>query len=147
MAEILNPRESAGGVVLGPDGRIVVVEQHGNSWTLPKGGVEEGENAMDAARREIFEETGLKNIVLLKELGSYIRNSIGKDGRGENKDWPPSKRTFFLFKTNETALAPQHDPHGEITQARWVTTDEALTILTHPKDAEFLKSIRGTIEG
>ena len=139
-------RESAGGIIIGPDRRVVVVEQHGNSWTFPKGGVEKGETLLVAARREIAEETGIKNLELVRELGSYVRRSIGMKGEGENLDWPASKRSFFLFRTDEMSLAPQSDPHHEITKARWVTVEEALALLTHPKDAEFLKSVRGILE-
>ena len=39
------------------------------------------------------------------------------------------------------------DPDGEITAARFVTVDEALKLLSHPKDREFLQSIRSKIEG
>jgi putative (di)nucleoside polyphosphate hydrolase len=138
-------RQSAGGVILGPDRRIALVLQHGNSWSLPKGGVEAGEDLMQAARREIAEETGIEELQYLKDLGSLERYSIGRDGVGENMEWGKTKRTFFLFRTGETAFH-SHDPHGEITEARWVTLDEALKLLTHPKDKEFLASVRDTIE-
>ena len=146
MAEILNPGESAGGIILNPEGKIVLVEQHGNSWALPKGMVEEGESLLGAARREIFEETGLKDLEFVKGLGSYTRRSIGAEGKGEHPGWPTRKRTFFLFKTSEVVLNQQADPHHEITQARWVTVDEALVMLTHPKDRGFLESVRAIIE-
>ena len=44
---------SAGGVVV-HDGKILVVSQQGRSWSLPKGGGEEGEDFLSAAQREIF---------------------------------------------------------------------------------------------
>lgn len=137
--------ESAGGVIVGPDGRIVVVEQHGNSWALPKGHVEGDETLLQAALREIREETGLTKLVLIKELGSYERYSIGKNGIGENKEWGKRRRTFFLFHTEETTLAPSISG-GEISRARFVSIDEALALLTHPKDREFLESVRATID-
>jgi 8-oxo-dGTP pyrophosphatase MutT (NUDIX family) len=140
-------RESSGGVVQGQDDRIIIVEQHGNSWAFPKGGVEEGESLFEAAKREIKEETGITKLQFVSELGSYMRRSIGLDGKGETDKWPPSRRTMFLFRTDETTLAPYQDPHGEITQARWVTVEEALKLLTHPKDKEFLRSIRDILKG
>ena len=127
----------------GLDGRIIIVWQNSNSWSLPKGAVEDGENALEAAKREIWEETGVKDPEFIKELGSYERYSIGKTGVGEDRTRPKGKRTFFLFKTKVVELVPQET---DVTKARWVTVDEALALLTHPKDAEFLKSVRGILE-
>lgn len=135
-------RISAGGVVLRPDGKIVVVHQMANSWSLPKGGVEKGESLLDGAKREIFEETGITDLTYIDELGTYDRYSIARGGVGENRDFPLGRRTFFLFHTNETEFVPTD---GEITEARWVTIDEALALVTHPKDKDFLAAIRGKI--
>ena len=137
--------ESAGGIIVGRNGKIVLVCQHGNSWSFPKGHIEEGESALEAARREIFEETGITDAEYIQDLGSYERYSIGKDGTGENRDLGLRRRTFFLFHTKETALNPQ-ETEGEVTEARFMTQDEALTMLTHPKDREFFESVRDTIQ-
>ncbi|MCX6819774.1 MAG: NUDIX domain-containing protein [Candidatus Adlerbacteria bacterium] len=136
-------RESAGGIVVGPDGRIVLVFQHGNSWSFPKGGVEEGETSAQAATREIYEEAGITQLEFVEELGSYERSSIGKDGIGEHIEWGLQKKTLFLCTTKQHALQP-HD--SEVTEARYVTLDEATEMLTHPKDREFLTSVRGRID-
>ena len=144
MEEISSPRESAGGIIKGPDGRIVLVCQHGNSWSFPKGGVEEGETLLQAAIREIDEETGITELQLVKELGSYERYSIGKDGVGETMEWGMRKRTLFLFTTDQHALNPRDD---EVTEARYVSLDEAAEMLTHEKDKEFFASVRDTIQG
>ncbi|MDE2213302.1 MAG: NUDIX hydrolase [Patescibacteria group bacterium] len=138
-------RESSGGIVRNRAGKIVLVRQHGNSWSFPKGGVEQGETLMDAARREIFEETGLENLKLLRDLGSYERYSIGKGGVGENTQWGKRRRHLFLFHTDVLALAP-HDSGGEISEARFVSLEEAQTLLTHPKDREFLEGVRPIVE-
>lgn len=133
------PRNSAGGVVVNPEGKLLVVQQHNNSWSFPKGGVNEGEAELEAALREIREETGLTKLEFEGPLGSYERYSIGLDGIGETKEWGSRKRTFFLFKTTEELSGSFNDPDGEITAVRFVTVDEALALLTHPKDKEFLE--------
>ena len=135
------PRNTAGGIIMRADGEIALVWQNSNSWAFPKGGIEEGESVLEAARREIEEETGLgaADLQFIKELGSYTRYSIGKDGTGEDTSRPASTRTLFLFTTDKTELTPQD---AEVTEARFVSIDEALKMLTHPKDAEFLESVR-----
>lgn len=138
----MTPRLSAGGVIIGKDGRMVLVRQHGNSWSLPKGGVEGSETLLEAAIREIYEETGIARLQLVEELGTYERYSLGKDGIGENRDIPIGRRTVFLFTTDETSFDPTD---AEITDVVWVEIGEAIGMLTHPTDAAFLESVRHRI--
>ena len=72
--------KSAGGVVINKNGDILIVNQHGDSWSLPKGHVEMGEDILEAAEREIYEESGIKHLSLLKELGHYQRYRFGLEG-------------------------------------------------------------------
>jgi 8-oxo-dGTP pyrophosphatase MutT (NUDIX family) len=137
------PRDTAGGIVLGPDGRMVLVHQGSNVWSFPKGGIEEGEDVLAAARREIHEETGLSGLTVLKKLGSYKRYRIAKGGVGEDTSIPESTRTIFLFNTTQTILTPQD---GEVLEARWCSVAEALGMLTHPKDKAFLSSVADIIQ-
>jgi len=131
---------SAGGVVLNQEGEVLVVSQHGTSWSLPKGHIEKGEEAIDAARREILEESGVRNLEFIKELGTYERYRIGRDG-GENKS-ELKTITIYLFKTIDYNLKPI-DP--ENPEARWIDKEEVVQLLTHPKDKEFFMKIKGKI--
>jgi 8-oxo-dGTP diphosphatase len=137
------PRDTAGGVVLGADGKMVLVNQGSNVWSFPKGGIEKGESMFDAAKREVSEECGITDLTLVCELGFYKRRRIGKGGIGEDMDHPETTRTIFLFTTTQQELKAQDD---EVIEARWVTIDEALDLLKHPKDKEFLASVREKIE-
>ena len=141
----MKPRASAGGIIVNKDGKIVLVEQHANSWSFPKGGIEVGESEFDTAKREIFEETGISDITLIKKLGTYERYSIGPGGSAEAIEWGLRKRTIFLFTTEtlETELKPVD---AEVTKIGYYTIDEALMRLTHPKDKEFLQSVRQEVE-
>ncbi|HEX8502068.1 MAG TPA: NUDIX domain-containing protein [Pyrinomonadaceae bacterium] len=127
---------SAGGVVLDRRGRVLLVSQHGTSWSLPKGHVEEGEGLLEAARREIHEESGVGGLELLRELGSYRRHRIGRDG-GEDESELKTIH-MFLFRTTETELKPL-DPENPL--AAWVEPGRVAALLTHPKDREFFESV------
>ena len=120
----------------------MLVNQHNNSWSFPKGGLEPGESELDAARREIREEAGLTELEYIDALGSYERYSLGKDALTEDIAYGLRKRTLFLFSTKQT---PKPDM-VETTAVRWVTIDEALALLTHPKDKEFLAGVREKVE-
>ena len=134
-------KESAGGVVRNAQGKILVVSQHGDSWSLPKGHIDPGETALQAAVREIAEESGITDVRLAGELGCYERYRIGKGGVGEDQSERKSI-TMFLFDTPQEALHPT-DPDNP--EARWVSVKEALNLLTHPKDRAFLQSIQTLI--
>ena len=41
------------------DGRILLIRHHRRGWEIPQGRVEEGENLLAAACREVLEETGV----------------------------------------------------------------------------------------
>ena len=132
--------ESAGGVVLNQGGLVLLVSQHGTSWSLPKGHLEDGESPLEAARREIHEETGVTRLELVRPLGSYSRHRLGADG-GEDRSELKTIH-LFLFKTDETELAPIDSDNPE---ARWVERGRVAEMLTHAKDREFFASILGTI--
>lgn len=124
--------ESAGGVVLNSQGLILIVNQHGTSWSLPKGHIEKGEDKITAAKREIYEESGITKLYLVRELGSYQRYKIGMDGREDESELKTIY--MFLFTTNQDGLSPI-DP--ENPEAIWLDKSEVSKLLTHPKDAEF----------
>ena len=127
---------TAGGVVINKDGLVLVVSQNGNSWSLPKGHIDEGENKIQAVIREIYEESGINELELIKELGSYERYRIGLDG-GEDKS--ELKKIFmFSFKTSQNILKPI-DPSNP--EARWVKKEIVAELLTHKKDKEFFLSV------
>ena len=127
---------SAGGVVLNKRGQVLVVSQKGTSWSLPKGHIDIGETARAAAVREIYEESGVKQLTFIKNLGAYERYKIGKDGVGENTN-ELKHITVFLFTTSEEKLNPQDPDHPE---ARWVNKEKVAELLTHPKDREFFEN-------
>ena len=128
--------ESAGGVVVNGAGQVLVVNQKGTSWSLPKGHVEEGEDALAAARREIHEEAGVTQLEYLGDCGAYTRYKIGADG-GEDESELKTIR-MFLFRTKQAVLFPTD---GDNPEARWVEREEVASFLTHPKDREFFASL------
>jgi len=113
-----------------------VVNQGGVHWSLPKGHIEPGEDAIVAARREIGEESGIDDLIFIKELGAYARfrmNWDGSDNLAEHKEI-----VVFLFRTTQVDLNPR-DPDNP--SAKWVAVQEVANILTHPSDKEFFLSI------
>jgi 8-oxo-dGTP pyrophosphatase MutT (NUDIX family) len=127
---------SAGGVVTNDEGEVLVVSQRGTSWSLPKGHIDPGESELAAAKREIYEESGIRDLELTRELGSYERYKIGSDGGEERSELKVI--TMFLFRTSEKVLKPV-DPDNP--EARWVEKTKVALLLTHEKDKEFFRSV------
>ena len=128
---------SAGGVVTNDEGEVLVVSQRGTSWSLPKGHIDPGEEALDAARREIYEESGIRDLELVRELGTYERHKIGVDGGDDRSELKAI--TMFLFRTKEKSLRPVDSDNPE---ARWVEKAKVALLLTHEKDKEFFRRVK-----
>ena len=120
-----HPNEvSAGGVVVRPAGgdHEVCLINDGHHWGLPKGNLESGETAADAALREIAEETGIERsgLTIAAELPAseyiYRRRDSG--------------RLIFKRVHQYVVTAPPdavlHPQASEIAEAAWLSFDDAL---------------------
>ncbi len=128
--------ESAGGVVVNKDGHVLVVNQNHDSWSLPKGHIDPGEDALTAAKREIAEEAGIRDLQLVEALGSYTRPKIRPQGVAGDEELKTIH--MFFFRTGQMELKPE-DPRNPI--ARWVPKEKVAELLTHPKDGAFFLSV------
>lgn len=127
---------NAGGVILNTQGQVAIVNQHGTSWSLPKGHVEENEDVLSAAMREIYEETGLKELTLIRKLGTFTRSTLSRHPRTRQ----PERKTLhiYLFTTTEEALVP-NDPANP--SARWVEKEKVCSYLSHKDDRKFFEKV------
>jgi len=134
--EVRNTR-SAGGVVLGDSGTIAMVRHtDSEAWLFPKGTIEEGESDEQAARREIQEETGLANLELIDDLGSYTRHPINADGSADVSELKEIHMYLFAAEPH-AALAPTL----EIEEARWVSFSRLITEIGNAKDKAWFTTV------
>ena len=126
--------------MLNAKGEVLVVNQNGDSWSLAKGYIDPGEDALGAARREIYEESGLTNLTLVREFESYKRYKISLDGGDDTSELKTIH--MFLFTTDQEKLTPI-DPSNP--EARWLKKSEVADLLTHQKDKEFFQSVVDTL--
>ena len=133
--------ECAGAIIINNHQEVAIVSQNHDSWSLPKGHIDPGESKIDAAKRELYEETGIKNAILIKYIGKYGRYKIGLDGQDDKSE---HKTIFiYLFKSNQKKLEPI-DPHNP--EAKWVPYKKVEKKLTHPNDKKFFtKEIKAII--
>jgi ADP-ribose pyrophosphatase YjhB (NUDIX family) len=126
---------SAGGVVINNLNQVIVVDQDGDSWSLPKGHIDEGETPLDAAKREVLEESGVSDLEFVTELGSYTRY---RHKHGKIDKTTLKHITMFLFKTKEQKLHPM-DP--ENPEARWVDKEDVSKLLSFAEDKKFFENL------
>ena len=124
--------QCAGGIVSNNNKDVAIVNQNHDSWSLPKGHSDKGELILDAARREIYEETGIKDVRLIKSLGNYGRYRIGLNGKDDKSEFKTIH--IFLFLSNQKKLVPV-DPNNP--EAKWVPYNKVENLLTHPDDKKF----------
>jgi len=106
-------------------------------WALPKGKIDPGESAEQAAVREVREETGVAGRVVEK-LGNvryvYIANWEGAKGERIFK-----MVTFFLLTAGAGRIGEIDEAmRVEVDEARWLPLDEALRLLTHKGEREMV---------
>lgn len=140
MKREIKKKFSAGGIVLNGRGEVVLVSQK-VSWSFPKGGIKKGENELEAAMREIWEESGIDRLELIAELGSILRPKIAR--KGERGDFEMKKITMFLFTTTQKKLKPNDSDNPE---ALWIKIEEVVERLTHEKDKEFFLSVMDQVK-
>ena len=104
----------------------------GNNWQMPQGGIDEGETPYDAAKRELFEETGIDRIEFLAESVRWHCYDVPKDRRP--KYWRGRYRgqcqRWFAFRFNgrdDDINLELHEP--EFSLWRWASIDEFLDLV------------------
>ena len=119
-----------------------------NKWQMPQGGVDEGESYLSAMRRELFEETSIKNIKILKEIDGFFEYELPKEligiiwkgkFRGQKQKWFITK---FIGEENEINLKTKTP---EFIAWKWVMPDELPNLIVDFKRnmyLEILKNIR-----
>ena len=113
--------EAAGGLVKRTDNKLLFIFRN-NKWDLPKGGVEKKELIIDAAKREVKEETGVGDIIVQKKISeTYHIFKKGKRFRLKKTYWFKMSTTY-MGKTN-----PQTEEGIEKT--KWVSNKNIEDIL------------------
>jgi bis(5'-nucleosidyl)-tetraphosphatase len=106
-------------------------------WDFPKGHIEKGENLEDTVKREIFEETGLKDLKILPGFKETIKYFFRFQGKNVLKFV-----TFLLAETTEKEVQISSEHRGY----EWLTFEKALKRLTFENAKEILKKAHQFVE-
>ncbi len=123
--------EAAGGVVFDEDRVLLLRRPSQGEVRLPKGHIDEGESASQAAVRETAEESGYTALTVRADLGSQLVEF--DDGE---KHVFRSER-YFLLQLTGHAAEPEFPPEEEFVPI-WVGWDEALSALSFEAEREWI---------
>ena len=128
-------RTGVGIVVLNKENKVFVakrIDNPKNFWQMPQGGVNQGEDFLKAAFRELKEETSIKNVELLKELDGTITyelpdHLLGIIWKGKYKG---QKQKWFLMRfTGEEKEINIKTKNPEFLDWKWVELDKITGIV------------------
>ena len=121
-------------------------EGSGSWWQMPQGGIDKGEDASEAALRELYEETSVTSAEIIAESPDWYKydlppHLIGKSWggryRGQTQKWFALR---FTGEDREVDLEPPGHKQ-EFDQWRWVKMDEILSVIVPFKRGVYEKVI------
>ena len=112
------------------------IDNPANSWQMPQGGVDKNEDFLQAAKRELEEETSIKTVKVIKKLNEWLtydlpKNLLGKlwkgKYRGQKQKWFIMR---FLGKNEEINVKTKHP---EFLDWKWIEPLELPNVAVHFK--------------
>ena len=128
-------RIGVGVIVLNNKNKIFVGKRKDNpvnKWQMPQGGIDKNESILTAMKRELNEETSIKNIQIIKELNGWFQYELPKNllgiiwkgqFRGQKQKW------FVVRFTGEESEINLKTEHPEFIEWKWVEMDEIPKII------------------
>ena len=138
-------RNGVGIVVLNNENKVFVakrIDNPKNFWQMPQGGVDEGEDLLNAAYRELKEETSIFNVKLIKEIDDWTQYDlpsklIGIIWKGRYKG---QKQKWFIFKFlgNDTEINIK-TKNPEFLDWKWIEIGKITEIVVDFKKEVYQK--------
>jgi putative (di)nucleoside polyphosphate hydrolase len=128
-------RSGVGIVVLNKANKVFVAKRIDNAknfWQMPQGGVDEGEDYLTAAYRELEEETSIKNVELISELDSLITYNLPKHLLGiiwKGKYKGQSQKWFLMRYLGEDNQINIKTKKPEFLDWKWVDLKEITNLV------------------
>ena len=148
-------RNGVGVIVLNNENKVFVGKRKDNPvdrWQMPQGGVDIGESYLSAMKRELYEETSIKSIEILKEINGFFEYELPNNlvgiiwkgkFRGQKQKWFIAK---FIGNENEINLQTKNP---EFIEWKWIIPDELpKTIVDFKKKmyVELLETLKDFID-
>ncbi len=138
-------RNGVGVIILNKSNKIFVGKRKDNpidKWQMPQGGLNQGEDYLSAMKRELYEETSIKSINVIKEIDGYFEYTLPKElvgiiwkgkYRGQKQKWFITK---FLGSEEEINLKTKHP---EFIEWKWISPSILPDVIVDFKKNLYLK--------
>ena len=138
-------RNGVGVIILNKANKIFVGKRKDNpidKWQMPQGGLNQGEDYFSAMKRELYEETSIKSIKVIKEIDGYFEYTLPKalvgiiwkgKYRGQKQKWFIAK---FFGKEEEINLKTKHP---EFIDWKWISPNSLPDVIVGFKKNLYLK--------
>ena len=141
-------RTGVGIILLNKDNQVFVGKRKdnpGDKWQMPQGGVDKGEDFVNAMKRELNEETSIKNIEILKEIKKMYEYELPKKligiiwkgkFRGQTQKWYIVR---FLGMDNEININTEHP---EFIEWKWIEPEKLPELIVDFKKDLYLNLLK-----
>ena len=141
-------RNGVGVIVLNNENKVFVGKRKdnpGDRWQMPQGGVDEGEDYIAAMKRELVEETSIKNIKIIKEINKIYQYELPENlvgviwkgkYRGQKQKWFIAR---FLGQESEINL---NTKHAEFIDWKWIEPQSLPEVIVNFKKDLYLKLLK-----
>ena len=147
IKKVLPLRIGVGAIVLNNKNKVFVGKRKDNpvnKWQMPQGGVDKNESSLIAIKRELDEETSIKNIKILKEIDGWFEYELPKNllgivwkgkFRGQKQKW------FIVRFTGEESEINLKTKHPEFIEWKWVEVDDLTKVIVDFKKGVYKKLV------
>ena len=141
-------RSGVGIVILNSENKVFVGKRRdnpSNNWQMPQGGVDKNEDFISAMRRELLEETSIKNIEILSEIEGFFEYELPKDlvgiiwkgrFRGQKQKW-----FITRFVGNDTEIN-LNTKNPEFKDWKWILPDDLPKLIVDFKKEMYIALLK-----
>ena len=128
-------RLGVGIVLLNSDNKVFVgkrIDNPVNFWQMPQGGIDDNENLLYAANRELKEETGVESVKFIKEIDNWLtyelpKNLLGKIWKGKYRG---QKQKWFIMRfVGDEEEINIKTKNAEFLEWKWIDANQLLNVV------------------
>lgn len=139
-------RDCVVAVIRHSNGTLLAGERadHAGAWQLPQGGMDAGETYEETLRRELKEEIGTDQIVILQRLSGWIRYDFPAEMQaGPAKKYRGQQQVWFMAELQVGIVPNLKQADGEFKNIQWMSANDLLAGVVPWKYEAYRQGLKG----